>query len=252
MWIDDFERLPDLFRKPNIKKYYELMYKGYDDLDNLLKDVKTSRDIDQAYGKTLDYIGKNVLEPRGVKNDDVYRLYIKTKVIANWSKGDIPTMNQVSQTLFGKDFINLKETWSDPIYGEDIAGIVLKLRPSELSQVPSMMELVKAGGVKMYYEAVLPNESIIIEENQFIRKAKYKLSGRTKTESKKVNSNSEEILISDNYFKNIIKYEKSGRVKTKSVESGVSHENLSLNEKNHMGRVKYLKTGKAICGGGRL
>lgn len=103
-----------------------------------------------------------------------------------------------------------------------------------------------------YIISYIKSENINIKEEHFIGRAKYKLSGRTKTESKKVNSNSEEILISDNYFKNIVRYEKSGRVKTKSVESGVIHENLSLNEKNHMGRVKYLKTGKAICGGGRV
>lgn len=107
-----FNRLPERFRKPNNEKlYYVLYHDGFDNIYTGLESVRDSRNIDKAYGKSLDLLGANVGQFRNGEDDDLYRLLIKTRIIANLSIGDIPTINRVMSALIKEVYLGLEEVW---------------------------------------------------------------------------------------------------------------------------------------------
>lgn len=105
-----FNRLPERFRKPNNEKLYYVLYGyGFDEMEKALESVGDSRDVRKATGKSLDGLGANVGQYRQGKDDDRYRLLIQTKIMANLSMGDIPTINQVLTTLIDDKYLGLVE-----------------------------------------------------------------------------------------------------------------------------------------------
>ena len=112
-----FNRLPERFRKPNNKKLYYVLYGyGFDEVEKALEGVEDSRDLKKASGKSLDYLGANVGQLRQGEDDDRYRLLIQTKIIANLSMGDIPTINKVMSVLYGEDYLGIKEGYLDNLF----------------------------------------------------------------------------------------------------------------------------------------
>lgn len=105
-----FSRLPERFRKPNNEKLYYVLYGyGFDEMEKALESVGDSRDVRKATGKSLDGLGANVGQYRQGEDDDRYRLLIQTKIMANLSMGDIPTINQVLTTLIDDKYLGLVE-----------------------------------------------------------------------------------------------------------------------------------------------
>lgn len=142
-----FNRLPERLRKPVNESLYDLGYGTVNDLLQTAQDVRESRDIDKAYGKTLDYIGANVGQLRAGESDEIYRLLIKTKIISNLSSGDIPTINEVSKVLLGDTFNGVSEAWYQDEWGNEQAAIVFDLNP-EFGALPyEVLERTIAGGV---------------------------------------------------------------------------------------------------------
>lgn len=112
-----FGRLPERFRKPNNEKLYYVLYGyGFDEMEKALESVEDSRDLKKATGKSLDYLGANVGQFRQGEDDERYRLLIQTKIIANLSMGDIPTINKVMSVLYGEDYLGIKEGYLDNLF----------------------------------------------------------------------------------------------------------------------------------------
>ncbi|PFR93530.1 hypothetical protein COK39_17725 [Priestia megaterium] len=96
---DWFSKLTDEFIKTEntvLGKIFSLL----DDEINQLKDTFTRieewRDLNNAQGKTLDFIGNDVGQKRGKTNDAVYRSLIKSKIARDRSDG---TFNKVIEVL---------------------------------------------------------------------------------------------------------------------------------------------------------
>lgn len=62
-----------------------------------------ARRLDVAVGRLLDVCGRIVGEPRGGLPDSVYRLFIKAKIQANASQGEIPRILRVTAILADSD-----------------------------------------------------------------------------------------------------------------------------------------------------
>lgn len=60
--------------------------------ENNLELIGEYTDIDQAKGKTLDMIGSNYRQYRGLLDDEPYRVLIKSKIKRNLSDGSINTL----------------------------------------------------------------------------------------------------------------------------------------------------------------
>lgn len=155
MYKEMLELLTDNYSKDensNIGKLFKIIGRQLEELDSTFRNVKNWRDIDQAQGKVLDRAGHNVLEYRGDKDDELYRDYIKIKIISNLSKGDIETINTVAEFLLKDKYIGAEETWNNPLYN-DIAGVAMKVKPrfGEMLKTPHILNRVKAGGIGLHW-----------------------------------------------------------------------------------------------------
>ena len=128
------------------------------ELEDVFEQIEESRDLENAFGYTLDLIALNrdLKRPPGMP-DDEFRELIKIQIMANKSSADIETLNTIARFMFGEDFLSLEETWKKEEI-EDLAGIQLRLRYNAKSD-PRLINRAKAGGVKMFYE--LTNEANI-------------------------------------------------------------------------------------------
>lgn len=148
-----FNRLPERFRKPNNEKlYYVLYHDGFDNIYTGLESVRDSRNIDKAYGKSLDLLGANVGQFRNGEDDDLYRLLIKTRIIANLSIGDIPTINHVMSALIKEVYLGLEEVWWNKDHLFEPAAIKLHLGPIAKRIPYEIINRVKAAGVRVLIE----------------------------------------------------------------------------------------------------
>lgn len=145
-----FNRLPERFRKPNNEKlYYVLYHDGFDDIYTGLESVRDSRNIDKASGKSLDLLGANVGQFRNGEDDDFYRLLIKTRIIANLSIGDAPTINRVMSALIKEVYLGLEEVWWNRDHLFEPAAIKLQLGPIAKRIPYEIINRVKAAGVRV-------------------------------------------------------------------------------------------------------
>lgn len=149
-----WERLPERFRKENNLKLYYVLYGGFDEVYRALDEIRASRDLDKAYGKTLDRIGANVGQFRLDEDDDLYRQLIKVRIIANLSLGNIPTINKVLSVLTKDVYLGLREAWDKSEYHNEPAKIVVNLSRSTENYPIELIERIKSAGVRVLTEVL--------------------------------------------------------------------------------------------------
>lgn len=152
LYLKAWKRLPERFRKQTNKDLYYVLYGDFDEVEQGFLDVKDSRNIDNAIGETLDRMGANVGQFRQGEDDDLYRQLIKIRIIANMSIGDIPNINLVMSTLVKEIYLGLQEVWSNGIYDNEPAAIILGLT-KDFSKFPyEVVQAIKAAGVRIVCE----------------------------------------------------------------------------------------------------
>ena len=140
-----FGRLPERFRKPNNEKLYYVLYGyGFDEIEKALEGVEDSRDLKKASGKSLDLLGGNVGQNRQGEDDERYRLLIQTKIIANLSMGDIPTINHVLTTLINEKYLGLVEGFKEM---REPASFLIDFDGFTSQDLDILISRVKAAGV---------------------------------------------------------------------------------------------------------
>ncbi|PDO11566.1 MAG: hypothetical protein BLM47_00040 [Candidatus Reconcilbacillus cellulovorans] len=137
---DMLRRLTDVFRKDpdsNIGKLMAIFAEQLQKLEQTVQRVEEWRDIDKAEGTTLDRIGENVGQPRGVATDEIYRILIKSKIARNLSKGDINTIITVLATALNTDpsEIRIVEMYNDPIAPEPATISIIQLPLKRINEV---------------------------------------------------------------------------------------------------------------------
>ena len=149
-----WERLPERFRKENNLKLYYVLYGGFDEVYRAFDEIRASRDLDKAYGETLDKIGANVGQFRLDEDDDLYRQLIKVRIIANLSLGNIPTINKVLSVLTKDVYLGLREAWDKTEYQNEPAKIVVNLSRSIENYPIELIERIKSAGVRVLTEVL--------------------------------------------------------------------------------------------------
>lgn len=162
-YLKAFKRLPERFRKTNNEKLYYVLYGGFDDLVTAFDEVVESRNIDKAYGKTLDYLGENVGQFRQDEDDELYRNLIKVRIIANLSIGDIPVINEVLSILIKDVYLGLQEAWYRDEWDNEPAAISINLTKYTTHIPYEIIDRIKAAGVRVFYE-VHYGEKLIYKE----------------------------------------------------------------------------------------
>lgn len=110
----------------NIGRLMAVIELEIQEIRDTLKTIELYRLIDNATGVTLDNIGKNVLQERGAMDDVRYRMFLKVKIRANRSGGQIDTLNEIMDALLDDHFLGVREIWSDPSYGNEPAALEVR------------------------------------------------------------------------------------------------------------------------------
>lgn len=92
--------------KPKVEGVVEALVKPFQDIEDVLQQLKTERWIDTAIGVQLDKIGEIVGAEREIEqNDDDYRLLIKAKIIMNLNQGTPEEVIAAAKFFIGAAFI---------------------------------------------------------------------------------------------------------------------------------------------------
>lgn len=107
----------------NLGKLMSIIDREFNELKTVMDKINRYRSIDNATGQTLDNIGQNVGQARGGMDDLLYRVYLKMRIRANLSGGEIETLNTVLTAVMGDYFLGLKEVWNDESWDNEPAAI---------------------------------------------------------------------------------------------------------------------------------
>lgn len=140
-------------------------YKGKTNIENLIDSLLGTQiqdfenaaftlfgrlNIDKSTGKQLDRIGDLIGQKREGKIDSLYRLFIKAKIGANISQGDIERLISVWKLLTNSSSVHLVEAF--PAEVELYSDTALST--SSVNDAFTLIQKVSAGGVKVGYTAV--------------------------------------------------------------------------------------------------
>jgi hypothetical protein len=161
MSVDTFlVDLPDYYAKKatnNTTKLLTLPSNLADDGDDTLQTIREWRDIDNAQGTTLDKIGSEVGQIRNGLDDAEYRKWLKVKVLANMSGGEIETINSVCRLLLESRYDGLQEGWTlpvgFPIAADEAMMLITALYDGLRFGIPfEQVEITKTGGVAVHWQ----------------------------------------------------------------------------------------------------
>lgn len=121
----------------NIGKIFKIFSEQLGDLKFTNQRIKEWRLIDNAEGIALDLIGENVLQPRGVATDEVYRVLLKSKIARNLSTGDINTIIRVLSLALDSEpsDVSIQETWADDVNPQPAGISVIQVPLRRLNEV---------------------------------------------------------------------------------------------------------------------
>ena len=154
--------LPDSYMKDkgsNNYKLFQIVAPELELIAETMQEMAKSLDIDYAHGGTLDKIGLNVNQTRGMVSDKVLRTLIKAKIAADMSEGTIKTLLDVISFI-----INDEEGLSQIVELYNVGGaeeepaafrIVVPIDDIidagvSVQQFVQLMMHIKAAGVKIY------------------------------------------------------------------------------------------------------
>jgi|LSQX01.1.fsa_nt_gb hypothetical protein len=152
--LDMLKRLTDAYSKDeygNTGKLFKIISDEQHQINAAMEKIRIFRDLDNATGRTLDKIGSNFRQHRGVLDDDLYRIMIKVKVMRNLSDGGINTLISIFSFLFqiDKSEVKINEMWPD-----EPAAMTVTVPPGALNrtglsldQFGQLADSVAAGGV---------------------------------------------------------------------------------------------------------
>ena len=170
---DMMRRLPDIYTKDtgnNVGKLLSLSAEELTEIEGALETTQEWRDIDTAAGTTLDRIGQNVQQPRGSMADDLYRDFIKIKILSNISGGEVETFNSALSVLLGGRGYSIREGWTfnnDPLPPEPAAILITVQQDEDPDPIPfGAINGIAAAGVRAtYWATLLPGSNVVIESS---------------------------------------------------------------------------------------
>lgn len=182
-------RLPDAYNKDRQSNIHKLIQLAADQLqsgEETLQLIHDWRDVDQAQGKALDRLGKDVGQPREGLNDEQYRQKVKIKIRANLSGGEIETLNSICLVLLGDRFKGIQEGWNlsenHPI-GPVPAMMLFTVKSDGVNYGIPMAEIddISAGGVAANWELIIDNALDLAQTDFRTYSNRYTLSGEEKS-----------------------------------------------------------------------
>lgn len=204
------EKLTDLFNKTkesNIGKLFYVTAKQFDDLKSTLNTIDEWRDVDNARGLHLDKLGVEIVqEYRNGQTDEQYRLRIKTKIIANLSRGDIESINTVLDVYMGEHFLGLEEGWRDH---KEPAALMANITGGIELFPFALAKRIKAGGVAFYVVYNPGTEEVLVIDGTYDFPVFYKECGEFSGEANVLPYEEENMEVVDDSYTFGVEYEVS-------------------------------------------
>lgn len=154
-YIDDhtavaLSRLLQEFQESELLKALLASYTDQvQETENLIDPLVLARDLNVAAGEPLDALGEAVGEPRQGRTDEVYRLFIRAKILVNKSSGTPNELIAIVRQMAG-----------DPVLGVDLDEYdpaTVWIRPVDdiMTDDPALwavlLRLAKAAGVRLLF-----------------------------------------------------------------------------------------------------
>lgn len=148
--MNNISKMPDCYNKSATSNLYKLMellnlYDG--DYKRDINDISSDRGVEFASGKTLDYYGEMVGEPRNGATDTQYRINIFQKIGRTLSSSNCDAIITLISQMFGiqpTDFELVEGDTSVTIAGLDLA--LLESTGYKSSRIGEMIaDLIPAG-----------------------------------------------------------------------------------------------------------
>ncbi len=133
--------------KPRLAAFLSAFLRRCNDIESALLDILKKRDLDIATGAQLDALGKIVGQSRIGATDDVYRLYIRVRILVNRSRGTCNDVMAVASAAIGSIGFQLLEFYP--------AGFVLDVLDPLLSNqalIASFVHDARSAGVGMTFQ----------------------------------------------------------------------------------------------------
>lgn len=95
--------LPDTYAKSKTSNNYKILNMVQGSTTSIkedTKDVYQSLDIEKATGKTLDLYGEMLGQSRGLADDQIYRVMIKSRIMRNLMNGDYSSFMNAACMMF--------------------------------------------------------------------------------------------------------------------------------------------------------
>lgn len=123
-------------KESNIGKLFLIITEGLDEVKDTLNKVEDYRDVDIATGKTLDKLGGNVKQYRGIATDEIYRILIKSKQRSVNSQGDINSIISIITDVLDVEpsTLAIKELY-DEVEEEPAAIKILSVPLKRLAEI---------------------------------------------------------------------------------------------------------------------
>jgi len=144
-------------KNSNNYKLVNIIAPEFDELRGVIEHMKLYLDFDEATGKTLDKLAKNVNQLRGRVNDIILRTLIRTKIASDMSDGTINTVMKVIGFIISDNEgqVRIEELYNDSGTPEPAAFRVVA--PMEnvvmsgitLNQFIQILNAIKAAGVRI-------------------------------------------------------------------------------------------------------
>lgn len=133
-------------RKPRLEAFLCTLGDQATDLELAYWDLFTKRTIDTAEGDQLDGIGRIVGEPRKDRTDDVYRIFLRVRILVNRSDGRPDDLYAIMLQAFGEDaVVSITEHYPAALQvtlGEDIGDV-------EPGDFIIYLRQAKGGGIRL-------------------------------------------------------------------------------------------------------
>lgn len=167
--IKALERLTFDLTKPDFEKFTEVYTRDFQQIEEALFEMAGLKNIDNAFGVWLDYIGKIIGIPRNGLSDELYRAALKLKVGINSADGTPNVMIDLITQYTGATSTRLVEGTIafGTIYNNGSSGI-----DSTLYQ---LVQDIKPAGTRwvihsdFYDNAFQPNWEISVNEREVFR-----------------------------------------------------------------------------------
>ena len=152
-------QLPDYYVKDPNSNNAKILQVAQDALDNVGRDLELTEAaaaIDLAFGQTLDFFGEMYGVPRGVWDDDIYRVKIKQKIGINACDGTMNSVLAATMIIFGAtpEEIHLVDDKQHPatVFVEKMPLQVINRLGMTAAEAAQVIESLLAAGVALWVE----------------------------------------------------------------------------------------------------